>query len=26
LGDIEAMQDAYRRWLTQHPEKLDEAL
>lgn len=26
LGNIEAMQDAYRRWLTQHPEKLDEAL
>lgn len=26
LGDIEMLQNAYRRWLTQHPETLDEAL
>lgn len=26
LGDIEVMQNAYRRWLTHHPEKLDDAL
>lgn len=26
LGDIEVVQNAYRRWLNQNPEKLDEAL
>ncbi|MDE2180607.1 MAG: DUF86 domain-containing protein [candidate division NC10 bacterium] len=26
LSDIELVQDAYRRWLHTHPEKLDQAL
>lgn len=26
LGDIERIQDAYKRWLRKHPEKLDQAL
>lgn len=26
LGDIEVMQDAYRRWLQEYPEKLDQTL
>lgn len=26
LGDIEVMQDAYRRWLKEYPEKLDQTL
>lgn len=26
LGDLEVVQDAYRRWLRQHPDKLDSAL
>ncbi len=26
LGDIEVLQNACRRWVTQHPEKLDETL
>lgn len=26
LSDIELVQDAYRRWLQEHPEKLEQAL
>ncbi len=26
LGDLEAVRDAYRRWLREHPEKVDSAL
>lgn len=26
LGDLEAVQDAYRHWLRDHPGKLDSAL
>jgi len=26
LGDLEVVQDAYRHWLKEHPEKLDSAL
>jgi uncharacterized protein YutE (UPF0331/DUF86 family) len=26
LGDLEAIQNAYRRWLREHPEKIDSRL